>query len=638
MKTKALALLLALLFMTALAYAATPVEKAAAISRADYPNASTVIIDDTTEIKLESNGDYTERSYSLVKVMTDDAKKGYGTVDFSYNSRYQEITSLKIRVHQPDGTVKEIPDSAITDGTSPELQAMNIFESSFRNRTAVIGDFPVGSAIEIDKTERTRRLLKDNFIGTYYFQSTSPILVSRVKITAPESMRLRYGTRNGKTGFSEKTANGLRTMEWIVKDSPQIIKEPYMPSPADVALSLTVSTFDTWRGASAYCHSLNKDKYKAGEGVKGKTAELISGLQKEEDKVLAIHRFISQKIRYMGSSMDVGAFIEAHEAEYTLSKGYGVCRDKAVLMTSMMREAGIDCRDALINPSLETNPDIPTIFFQHVVCLVSLKDGRTVVMDPTTELSAGLGTGYAGERYILPITEEGSDLVLMPKSPTSENAGRITCKSTLNPDLSLDMKTEIRSCGEYEMTMRQIKNAYKPEEFSLIFDQLASLVSPGTKVKSLEYGDPSDLSKPFEIKAGLRSEGYAVKAGKYLLLPLPSRRLPFDLLAASRIKKWGATQERNYDIDSYCPFECSTEEEMTIPKGYRVVSLPPETNLKGDVGVLLSVTERNGKIVFSGKISIATRLLKKAEYDKIKKAAAALKNFEKYMVILEKAK
>ncbi|MCQ2736169.1 MAG: DUF3857 domain-containing protein [bacterium] len=638
MKTKLLFVLAMILFMANAAFAESPFTKGAAVTKDRYPDASSVIIEDITEVNLERNGDYSEYSYNLIKPMTESAVKAYGTMDFSYNSRYQEISDITIKIYLPDGTVREVPKSAYTDGTHPAFQAMNIFEGSFRMKSAAIGSFPLGSLIEISKTSKTKRLIKDNFCGTYYLQSTEPLLKSSVKISAPTDMPLKYSVRNGKASFSEKTENGKRILIWETENNPQIISEPCMPSAGDIACSLSISSFKTWKEASAFLYSLNKDKYKAGAEIKKKTAELTAGLTSEEDKILAIHRFVSQKIRYMGSSMDVGAFVESHEAEYTLEKGYGVCRDKAVLMTSMLHEAGVERHDCLINPSSETEENVPTIFFQHLVCLVKTKDGKNAIMDPTAEFSAGIGSGYAGERYVLPITEEGSDIILMPTSPTKDNAGIISSKCILNNDMSLSYDAELKSCGEYETSLRQAKNAYKAEEFELLFNQIASMISPGTKITELKYGNPSDLACPFVINMKASAENYAIKAGRYIILPLPSRRLPLDLLASAQIRKWGSTRTRNYDISLQSPIECSFIETVKIPAGYKAVSLPPAEKISGDAEINLSVKEKDGVIIFEGKASVKTRTISKSHYEEIKKAAAALKNFEKRMIILEKVR
>lgn len=628
-----------ILFFAILSAAATPqtiTEQINSVLPQNYPDASSVIISDKTEIVLEKDGSFSENSYSLVKILNDTSKKDYGTLVFPYNSRYQTITSLNIRVYYPDGTLRELPGDSITDSTMPAMQHMNIFEESFRQKSAIIGDFPVGSAIETTVITKTKPLLKNNYCETFYFQNSYPALFSQVKITAPSDMPLIYSVNNGTVDFIKTTEKGNVSYLWQAKNSPQIIPEPYMPSLADEALSLSVSTFQTWENASKFSYELNKDKYTPSPAIKAKITDLTKGLDSEEEKILAIYRFVSQKIRYMGSAMDVSAYIESHPASYTFEKGYGVCRDKATLMTCMMQTAGIKCKDALINPSRETNPSVPTVFFEHVICYIETKNGKHLALDPTMEFAADPEIGYAGERYMLPASLQGDPLVKLPPSPTERHAGKIETTAILNDDLSLDLSAEIKSCGDYETALRQLKSECQANVFKSFFEQILSLISPGAQLEKLEYGDPADLNLPFDIRLKTSAQSYAVKAGGYILMPLPSRRMPFDLLTSPQIKEWGSLQDRRYDINVSSPMECSIKESIKIPSGYKAISLPPAISVNGAVSANFQTFEKDGKIIFQGKISINSRRISKNAYQEIKNTAKILKNFERHMVILEK--
>ncbi len=611
-------------------------EKIKSINSKDYPDASYIILEDVGKIDLDKEGNYTDVSYNLSMILTDIGKKIFGTKTFSYDSKYQNIESIKIKIYLPDGTVKEIPQEDIKDGTSAGLQRMNIYETSMRVKTAVIGELPVGAAVETVTVTKTKRLIKDNYLTDWYFQLKVPVLHSYFEITAPTDFPLYTKVNNGEVKFSKEGNSEKTIYSWEKENIPQIKDEAVMPNVSDVALSLSVTTFKNWKEASRYYYGLNRDKYIADKAIRAKVAELIANCNTEDEKILAIHRFISQKIRYMGSAMDENAYIEAHPAPYTFEKGYGVCRDKALLMTTMMREAKIKCCDVLINPSTETSPDSPTVLFAHVVCLITTKDKRQIIMDPTTELSSGLGTSYAGERYVLPITADGSDIMKVPPCNPSSNAGKIRTKGILNEDLALNYEYSIDSCGDYEMNLRHVKQRFNTEQFKRVMTSVFETVSPAIEINDVECTDPSDLNTPFKLAVKATAPNYGTKAGKFVLVPLPERNLPFDSSVKKALKSLTDSDERQYDISLGTPDECIIEGTLEIPSNYRILSLPPNIDKKGEVDIKCSLSEDGKTIKYYGRKAKNTRYVSKDKYQEMKQLGIELKEYQRYMIILEK--
>ena len=57
----------------------------------------------------------------------------------------------------------------------------------------------------------------------------------------------------------------------------------------------------------------------------------------------------------------------------TLKRGYGDCKDKAVLLAAMLRSAGVPASLALLNsgPGRDINPDLPGMgMFDHAIVYV----------------------------------------------------------------------------------------------------------------------------------------------------------------------------------------------------------------------------------------------------------------------------
>ncbi len=104
------------------------------------------------------------------------------------------------------------------------------------------------------------------------------------------------------------------------------------------------------------------------------------------DKIKALFYYVSKQIRYMGLTpeKDRPGF-EPHDVCLTFGKKYGVCRDKAALLVSMLRAAGLKAYPVLINVGTKQDPEVPDPFFNHAIVSVELTNGNYVLMDPTDE-------------------------------------------------------------------------------------------------------------------------------------------------------------------------------------------------------------------------------------------------------------
>ena len=602
-----------------------------------YPDADILTIFDRTEVNYQENGDYTIRQASLLKILTENGKKKYATIDISYHKRYEEVTIDLARVIYPDGSCIDIPPDSIKDGTEPSLQEMNIYEENFRQKSITVPDLTVGCCIEYSVTTKTKALLKDNFAYVTGFQSTDPVLECSVTITGPASKPLKYVVKNGEVTFSKKQENDRITYRWEARKIPQIITEAGMVPAGDVAIKLVVSTFSSWKELSRYGDSLNEGKTKPNEQLQETVRKLTANLTTDREKILAIHRFVSQKIRYMGSSMDVGAFIEPHEATYTLEKQYGVCRDKSVLMMTMLKEIGIDCYDVLINVTSETVEEVPTVYFQHAIAGVVLKDGTIVFMDPTLELSDSFGETYVGDKHVLLLSKEGKDLIRAPHVPAEKSMGAIEAETALDREGNLSGKITVSGIGYYDFVLRSYNQSYTAVQFERFLGRLASEFHPKTEVRDVKTGNPTDLAAPYSFSFAFETSDYSIPAGNFLLFHLPLSSCSFDIAVGGIFSSYTKLKERKYPLGLFSTRGCLQNDTITIPEGYRVVSVPPDLTVKeGPVSLVTKTEVKDRKISYRLDYRIEKSRLTPEEYQDLRKVALQLKHYAKYFVVLEK--
>jgi len=557
----------------------------------EYPDANSITVFDRTWVEFEETGAYEEYNYALVKILTQEGVDREGDPSFSYHRRYGTLDVLEARVIKADGTIVPVPEDLISDGTAPELAAIDIYESDMRQLTVVFPQVEPGDAIEYIVFHDYEPLLKNGFNGIYFLQYIDPILESTVSVTGPEDLPLTHVLKDGEAEFEEVRDGGKITYTWRVRDTEQIEREPLMASPAQFATRVIVSTIPTWEELSRYVWKMSDEKCVAEDAVKELVADLTDGLETTEEKIRAIHFWIAKNIRYLGVAMDRGAFVEPHYAEYTLEKEYGVCRDKAVLMVTMLEEIGVPAWVVFINPSRRADPEVPTLFFEHGIVAIEGPDGDYLYIDPTLEESREVYASYAGDRWVLVATEEGQSIRRVPHSPAAENAGTISEASTLGADGGISGRVTVSGAGIYEIVLRTIAKTAGGEQLRMMWEQSVQEVYPGTELASFDITDYEDLDRPLTVSLGFEIEDYALDADPYLLFRVPTATGAFDVLSGLIMGRFTTLPERKTPIAIGSTVGAVSEATVLIPRGYVVESLPDEIHFREGVVVLNATYE-----------------------------------------------
>ncbi len=114
--------------------------------------------------------------------------------------------------------------------------------------------------------------------------------------------------------------------------------------------------------------------------VKRIQAENVEGA----DRFRAALSFVQNQVRYLG--MELGPHSHRpHSPSLVLERRFGDCKDKALLLVTMLRRMGLDAEPALVNTTLRRSLDAwhPThAAFDHAIVRARL-DGRTWWVDPT---------------------------------------------------------------------------------------------------------------------------------------------------------------------------------------------------------------------------------------------------------------
>ncbi|MBW7997105.1 MAG: DUF3857 domain-containing protein [Candidatus Glassbacteria bacterium] len=555
------------------------VEKLIAATAEKYPDANSVIVEADRTISYNEDGTYLHREHVLIKLLTETGKKRWGEQGHDYSRKYNTLRIETARVIKPDGRVVDVPEEMIKDVTHPMLARMNIFDSEVRIQLVTFPSLEVGDAIEYEVVDSCFNApMAGQFDWMDLFQIGEPIVNKRIEITGPASLPLHYVVKDGEAEFSLTTENGLNTYVWEVRDVPRIVAEPAMPPYYSFAPRLIVSTIDDWRQVSRWWYEMTSQFRTADDSLSAVVSRITEGLATDEEKIKAIYHFVAQKVRYMGLGTGKKAGFEPKPASETLSTRYGVCRDVAVLMSTMLDEVDIESYVVLTRAGELIDEEIPIIGFNHAIVALPEAEGGWRFSDPTVENNPDLLMAAEAGAHMLVCTPAGEPLVTSDHMPAEDNMGTISATSRVESDGRLVSEVTISTAGIYDLAFRGFIKRFPPRQMQSIWQQIVSGVHPGARLIGFSSSDPEDLYSAFGIKFSYEVPDYAIAAGDYLLIKSPVSTNSFELILESFLSAAGLP-EREYPFNLGMTLGSTQREELALPPGYRIKSMPETVDL-----------------------------------------------------------
>ncbi|MCX7847587.1 MAG: DUF3857 domain-containing protein [bacterium] len=499
------------------------------ITRAAFPDADDVLVDDHTRIIYAANGTWESLADTCVKVLTDKGARDNRTLSIHFNVSYGTAMVELVELLKPDGRIIPVNLSAQSRITIDDAQMnKNIFDPQSKVLHVSIPGLEPGDLCRyVVRRITTKARMPDTFSDYTLFELTSPILHSTYEIWGPTSRPLVHlvikAPVSNTVVASMHSAGGTNFYLWKVRNVPRMFPEPNMPALHTVVQRLLVSTIPDWATVSRWYHALCAPRLAATTpAMSNFVAELTAGLTNDRARLEALFYYVSQNIRYMGITTETEApGYEPHDVCVTFENKYGVCRDKGALLVALLRLAGFKAYPVLMYIGPKKDPEVPQPFFNHAVVAVEEADGSYTLMDPTDETTKELLPAYLCDRSYLVAKPAGDCLRVSPIIPAEANMMRIKTTGELSRDGTLRAQTRLSFDGINDNAYRSALVRMKPIERRHMFEGLVKRVVPGARILACEITprELRDMSKPLHVHLTYEAREFPIVGPQVVMLP-----------------------------------------------------------------------------------------------------------------------
>jgi len=598
-----------------------------------YPQAGALILlADEKYLITPENTQVSEMRY-VIKILNERGKENFSESHIDYDSTYEKVELEYARTIKPDGTVVDVGARHIRDVSKylnfPLYSNVRVYIISFP-------EIAEGAVIEYKlKIYRNELINKKDFILNYPVQSTEPIIAAKFVLDVPQDKRLgirilneRYDNFAAALKPTREDRDGRLIYSWYFKDIPQIIPESNMPPQVELNPTILISSFSSWKQIYDWWWTLTRDKIRASPVIKQKVKQLIANQPSPEAKVRAIYNFCAKEIRYVAVEYGQAGF-EPHQAEEVFKNKYGDCKDQAILLVTMLKEAGFSSWPVLISTKdyYDLNLDFPAVLFNHCIAAVSL-NGKIVFIDPTAETCSfnDLPPGDQ-KRKVLVFKENGYSIENTPLYPAGHNLLKQTLHIKINKDEQIEAQKNIFTNGMYEQIERFWLIYTPPELIEEKLKEKIQEISIGAQLKSYKIENLDNLNKPVVLNYRFWGPEYFTPAGRLRILPQLSE------LDASIVAK----DKRRYALDFGLLDSKETTAEIEIPADFDIKYIPE--NVTADNPWLSFKAEyirKNRTLKFHQKLELKRDAISQEEYPGFKTTFENLAKKLKQRIVLER--
>jgi transglutaminase-like putative cysteine protease len=614
-----LLLCLALGFATTLA-CATPsfgsapdwVQQAAAKTAGTYPaEANAVVLLDDESVTVTGSGQAEVSHRRVVRILRPKGhEEALFRVHLSPGDKTQYLHAWSI---DSAGRQYEVKEKEFIE-VSPYAEEM-YSDVHFRATEAPAGN--PGSVVAFEYSVK-RQLWMNQW--SWFFQEDIPVDEARLTIQLPSGWEYKDSWANHP---SQKPVQlGPNRWQWVCQNTAGIPDEKHSPSMGALAAHMAIAFFDpgaasnlgSWKAIGDWYYKLTAGRRDTTPEISAKARQLTANASTFDAKLQALTTFLQSDVRYVAIEIGIGGY-QPHPAANIYRMRYGDCKDKATLLSAMLKEVGIDSDYVLVDTERGVvKPEVPSTLFNHAILAIAIPantpteryhsvvktgSGRLyLIFDPTDEYTpAGeLRSGLQGN-YGLLATASGGELLKLPiESPDTNRIDR-QGKFSLQADGSIAGDVTERLTGTHASRQRAHLVHENESERAKSFDHYLASSLKNASVQQLKFADVATRDKDLTVEYQMVAPAYAQRSGSLVLLRTrvlgeegievqwAKRKLPIQLS--------GVTQEK----DSF---------EIQLPPGYTVDDLPDPKQVDVGFASYKSKIESSGSTIHYSREYVVT--------------------------------
>ncbi len=311
-------------------------------------------------------------------------------IQIYFNPAFERVVvhSLKvIRDGKPVERVDQVQFNVLQRETDLEYQ---VYDEG-RTASVFLKDIRVGDKVDYAYTiEGSNPVFGEHSFGRAGMQYSQPVARLNLRLLYPDQGAFEVFTHGAVQRSKVIPLGGRREESWSLTDVAALNIDAQAPSWHDPYPSVSWTTFADWSDVVAWAQPLYRVPVTLPEPMQAQVDKIRAEYSTPAQRTAAALRWVQAEFRYL--AMPIGIASHApNSPELVVERRFGDCKDKTLLLLSLLDALGVDAYPALVNTEVERglrhyapNPAA----FNHVLVMAHL-GGADYWLDPTRDEQQG---------------------------------------------------------------------------------------------------------------------------------------------------------------------------------------------------------------------------------------------------------
>ncbi|MBL0741816.1 DUF3857 domain-containing protein [Chryseolinea lacunae] len=609
----------------------------------DQTNGFFLLFERTTRIKILTKEGLDEANFTIPLYHNGSAdEKVSGLKTATYNLENGKVVETR---GKSDNVFKEKYDANVDlmKVTLPAVKEGSVVEITYKVNSDFfvnLQDWEFQRTIPVRLSEY-RANIPEYFSYDKYMQGYLTLFVNEQKEEASSitfNNKERSGGNVSTTTYSQDKLDFRQIRHrWVVKDAPAFKVEPFLTTYRDYISKINFELsyikypnqpikpyLGTW---GEICEKLNTDEDFGGE-VRGNgflkkyVEEATAKATTPEEKVIALHKFVADRMTWNGESRKY----TASSLKKVFEEGKGNSAEINLLLASMLEKAELEAYPVLISTRDHgfVRESVAILDqFNYAICAVKLND-KVMLLDATDNL---LPSGVLPERCLngqgLLVSKAGPQWVAL-KAPKSRKV--VSANLVVSQNGGLKGSFKVDQSGYYARKSRKEYFASGEKDYvKNVFDEHTWQIDKST------FQNHKDVTQVFKEEYDVTLEEGGADAIDVIYL---------DVVSLSRDKENPfKAEKREYPVDFGSPYEEMYLARIVIPEGYVADEIPkpkilllPENSAKYSY----NITQFGNTLNVASQLQVNRSLFTQDEYVHLREFYAQMVAKQAEQIVLKK--
>ncbi|MFY8274460.1 DUF3857 domain-containing transglutaminase family protein [Pseudoalteromonas sp. SSDWG2] len=346
------------------------------------------LVDDQFKVNDKEKAEHYIRYVMLATNQT--GVEDISQLNLSFDPTYERLELHHLQIIRDGQVIDKLP-TARMQVIQREQEAEQLIYDGSKTLNIILDDVRPGDSLDYAYTKIGRNPIYQGLFGyTAQFDWSVPVGEQNVRMLWDKQAPLHISQLNGELEVSTvQTAQG---MEYTINARNPATKtyDSQTPKWYDPYHLVFLSEFDSWQQVVQWAQPLYENALSNSASIADIATQIRAEHGDIESQIGAALKYTQDEIRYLGLEMGSNSHMPT-PADETLRLRYGDCKDKTVVLMSILDALGVESHPALVNTEVTKgliNLAPASNRFDHV--LVTLEhQGERYWLDPTNSYQTG---------------------------------------------------------------------------------------------------------------------------------------------------------------------------------------------------------------------------------------------------------